>query len=119
MCRRQERTIVRGPSLAEAIEVPVSDDDIRDMSYRDVLKWAADAEGFLVEARLQRIGAARGYKAAWAFYKRGLTLDEALRQYEEYRRTRREVARWRTDQTSTTNLDAALEYAAQDSSVSV
>ena len=90
---RQERTIVRGPSLAEAIEVPVSDDDIRDMSYRDVLKWAADAEGFLVEARLQRIGAARGYKAAWAFYKRGLTLDEALRQYEEYRRTRREVAR--------------------------
>jgi DNA repair protein RadD len=82
-----ERTVVAGPALAEAIEVPATDEDLKEMTYRSVLTWAAGKDGLLIASRLKRIAAARGYKPGWAFFMANCELDEVLAHYEAYRGT--------------------------------
>jgi superfamily II DNA or RNA helicase len=87
---RPPRAVVEGGRLAEAIEVPVTDTDLREMTYRDLLKWAADQDGRLMVERLERIARARDFKPGWIYYNRDRPLDEALEAYAEYRRALRE-----------------------------
>jgi superfamily II DNA or RNA helicase len=86
---RPPRVEVAGGKLAEAIEVPVTDNDLHDMTYRDALRWAADKDGGLITARLERIATARGYAPGWVYYKRDRRLEEVLKEYEEYKRALR------------------------------
>jgi superfamily II DNA or RNA helicase len=87
---RPPRAVVEGGRLAEAVEVPVTDIDLREMTYRDALKWAADQDGRLVVERLERIARARDFRPGWVFYNRDRPLDEVLEAYAEYRRALRE-----------------------------
>jgi DNA repair protein RadD len=61
---REPRVIVPGRTLVEAIETPVSDQDLVNMSARDRFRWAAGEDGRLVRERLQRIAIAKNYQYA-------------------------------------------------------
>jgi hypothetical protein len=82
---RQRRTVVPGRKLAEAVEVPCDDSDLANMTYRDCMTWAADADGNFIDKRLQRIAAARGYRPGWVYYKKKQTLVEALQENRVFR----------------------------------
>ena len=90
---RDPRPVVRGASLAEAIEVPVTDNDLRDMTYRDVIKWAAGKDGYPLLDRLERIATARSYKTRWIYYNCDRPIEELLKERDEFVRARRELAR--------------------------
>ena len=75
---RQQRTIEPGQKLAKAVEVPIDDTDLANMTYRACVTWAADADGNFIRERLQRIAAARGYKRRWVYYREKETLAKVL-----------------------------------------
>ena len=84
--RRPPRVEVAGPRLAEAVEVPVNDTELREMSYRAALRWAAGDDGRLLSARLERIARARGFKAGWVFHHQGRFLQHELAAVDQWRR---------------------------------
>lgn len=83
---RAPRVEVAGGRLAEAIEVPVTDADLADMTYRGALRWAADKDGRLLAARLERIARARGFKPGWVFNHQGRLLDHVLEDFDRWRK---------------------------------
>jgi superfamily II DNA or RNA helicase len=87
--KRPPRVEVDGSKLAEAIEVPVTDTDLREMTYRDVMRWAADRDGYFFPDRLESIATARAYKPGWVHYNRDRPLEEILKEHDEYVRARR------------------------------
>jgi hypothetical protein len=74
--------------LVEAVEMPVSDSDLADMTYRAALQWAADDTGRLVPERLQRMARAKGYREGWAWHLAGRNWEHVWQ----------DTLRWRAQQ---------------------
>jgi superfamily II DNA or RNA helicase len=86
--QRAPHVEVAAKPLVEALERPVSDDDLGEMGYRAALQWASDIDGRLIGKRCERIEAARGYKQGWAYYVTGKRWDQVWE----------EAVRWRKQQ---------------------
>ena len=82
--RRAPRVEVAGRRLAEAIETPVDDDDIADMTYRTRSMGRRPGRQFLLD-RLERIARARDFKPGWVWYHRNKRLVDVLRDVEQWR----------------------------------
>ena len=87
--QQRVREIVNGGRLAEALDAPLSLEDIQAMPYVNALRWAwaAGKNGRFNKDRLEQIAYARGYKGGWVFYKMQQTLDEALQEHEQFKKT--------------------------------
>jgi DNA repair protein RadD len=85
---RQPRIIVPGRALVEAVEAPMSDDELANMSARDRFHWAADDDGKLMPERLLRIAHAKGYQYPqhWVQHHIGLNWEEAWQRARAYAR---------------------------------
>jgi superfamily II DNA or RNA helicase len=86
--RREPKIEITGPRLVEAVEAPISDADLHDMTYRAALRWAADDLGYLRPERLQRIARARGFKDGWVWHLRDKHWEQVWQ----------ETLRWRQQQ---------------------
>lgn len=70
--RRERAMEVTGPQLAEALDDPITSEDLFHMTYVNALRWAADDDGVMrKEDKLARVAAARGYKPGWTYYAKG------------------------------------------------
>ena len=68
---RQERVVVRGRTLVQAVDVPINDADLARMTLSDGLRWCADDDGRIKHERALRLAQTRGYKRGWAGFVAG------------------------------------------------
>jgi DNA repair protein RadD len=88
--QKREYVVGTGRPLAEAVETPITAEDIRHMTFGSALRWAADESGRFNKERLTRVANAKGYKSGWVYHKSRLSLDEALESLDAYKRAKKE-----------------------------
>ena len=77
MSRRRPRIEVATGFFAE-LGPPPSDDDLRALTYKQGLEWAADRNGILRRDRLRRLARARRYHKKWIDHLDGRRVDSVL-----------------------------------------
>jgi DNA repair protein RadD len=82
---RRPRVEVAGSRLAEAIEAPIDDVALANMSYHAMLLWAAGSDGRLRRDRLERVAQAKSYSDGWIYHTAGKPWDEVWRNVQRWR----------------------------------
>jgi hypothetical protein len=85
---RRPRIEVATGFFAELVPPP-SDDDLRAVTYKQGLEWAADRNGILRRDRLKRLQRARRYHPKWIERLVGRRLDSVLDDANEWRERQR------------------------------